>query len=168
MGAVSAAQNPYPSVELDPIRRLHALAAAIPGAAVAERVLDAPFEAVWEVATDFEEGVPKIEIFVGSARILSREGDRLEVAVKYPIVGTTERLDVVLRPGWCWMQSGTAVAAMAARPEGDKTRFAHLEAFRIPGRRVLGRLLAAKIVLVRELQRIERLAQDRLRASQSS
>jgi hypothetical protein len=156
-----SAEAPYPSIELDPIRRLHALAAAIPGAAVAERVLDAPFEAVWDVATDFEEGVPKIEIFVGSARILSREGDRLEVAVKYPIVGLTDRLDVVLRPGWCWMQSGTAVAAMAAKAEGDKTRFAHLEAFRIPGRRIFGPLLAAKIVLVRELQRIERLARER-------
>src|SRR4051794_26373395 len=49
----------WPTVDLDPVRRLRVLAAAIPGAAVAESVLDAPFDDVWSAATDFENAVPK-------------------------------------------------------------------------------------------------------------
>src|SRR5581483_4937693 len=63
----------WPSVELDPVRRLRVLAAAIPGAAVAEAVLEAPFGPVWEAATDFENAVPRIELFIGRAEIVSRE-----------------------------------------------------------------------------------------------
>jgi hypothetical protein len=151
----------YPTVELDPIRRLHVLAASIPGAALAEEVLDAPFEAVWQAATDFEEGVPRIEILIGSARVLSREGDRLRVLVKPRPLGPAQQLEVVLRPGWCWMQSRLGIAAMAARPEGDRTRFGHLEAIRMPGRRLLAPLLRAKMSLAGELKRIERLARER-------
>jgi hypothetical protein len=57
------------------------------------------------------------------------------------------------------MQSRIMVAAMAAVPEGDRTRFAHLEAFRFPGRRLLRPFLGAKMRLARELPKIERLAQ---------
>ena len=152
----------YPAVELDPVRRTRVLAAGIPGAAVAEAVLDAPFEAVWEAATDFEGDVPKIEIFVGSARILSREGERLELEVKAPL-RRPERMRVVLREGWCLMDSPSGIAVMAARPEGKGTRFAHLEAIRLPGGRFAGPLLRVKMWAVRELKRIERLAQARVR-----
>jgi hypothetical protein len=158
-----------PPAELDPIRRLHALAAAIPGAAVAEDVLDAPFDAVWAVATDFEH-VGGIEILIKEARIRSRTpdpdtgGERVEVEYKPRPVGPRDVIEVDLRPGWCWMQSPLAVAAMAAVPEGERTRFAHLEAVRFPGRRLFGPLLAAKMALVRELRRFERKAQERVRA----
>jgi hypothetical protein len=157
-----------PPAELDPIRRVRVLAAAIPGAAVAEGVLDAPFDAVWEVVTDFEH-VGGIEIFIKDARIRSRRpdpetaGERVELEYKLRPFGPRDVTEVDLRPGWCWMQSPLAVAAMAAVPEGERTRFAHLEAVRLPGRRLFGPLLRAKMALVRELRRFERGAQERAR-----
>lgn len=149
-----------PAVELDPVRRLHAMAAAIPGAALVEGLLDAPFDPVWSVATDFEKGATEIEPFLSSARILSHEGERLELVYTAPL-GMHDRIEVVLRPGWCWMQSPMLVAAMAAVPEGERTRFAHLEAFRFPGARLLGPVLAMKMRVARELHKIERLARAR-------
>ena len=160
MVGVSESEQRYPPVELDPIRRTRVLAAGIPGATVAEAVLDAPFEAVWESVTDFERDLPRIEVFVGSARILSREGERIEIEVKAPL-RPPERMRVVLRRGWCLMASHSGTAVMAARPEGDKTRFAHLEAIRLPGGRFAGPFLRAKMWAVRELKRIERLARAR-------
>jgi hypothetical protein len=153
-------------VELDPIQRLRVLAAAIPGAAVAEDVLDAPFDAVWAAATDFEH-VGGIEILIKEAHVRSRRpdpetgGERVEVEYKPRPVGPRDVIQVDLRRGWCWMQSPMAVAAMAAVPEGERTRFAHLEAVRFPGRRLFGPLLAAKMALVGELRRFERRAQER-------
>jgi hypothetical protein len=133
-----------------------------------ERVLDAPFEAVWEAATDFEQ-VDGIEVFIKNPRIRSRRpdpgtgGERLEVEYSPRPLGPRDLIEVDLRPGWCWMQSRPAAAAMAAVPEGERTRFAHLEAMRFPGRRLLGPLLVAKMHLARELGRIERRAQERAR-----
>jgi hypothetical protein len=141
--------------ELDPIRRLHALAAAIPGAAVAEGVLDAPFDAVWDTATDFEH-LGGIEILIKNPRVRSRRpdpetgGERVEVEFKARPIGRRDVTAVDLRSGWCWMQSSMGIAAMAAVPEGDRTRFAHLEAIRLPGRRLFGPLLAVKMALARE------------------
>ena len=150
--------TPWPSGELDPIRRVRVLEAALPGAAVAERVLDAPYDAVWAVATDFEGGIPAFEPFVGGARIESRDGERLAVRVRSP-VGFWQRNHVILRPGWCWMESRFFVVAMVARPEGERTRFAHLEGSRVRGARVFKPLLRWKMPA--ELDRIERLAQER-------
>jgi hypothetical protein len=155
-------------LELDPIRRLHVLAAAIPGAAVAEGVLDAPFDAVWAVATDFEQA-GMIEIFIKQPKIQSREpnpetgGERVAIGYKPRPFGPTDVIHAEVRPeGWCWMQSPIAVAAMAAVPEGERTRFAHLEAVRFPGRRVFKPILLAKMALARELRRFERQAQLRV------
>ena len=154
--------------ELDPIRRLRALASAIPGAVVAERVLDAPFEAVWETVSDLEHA-GAIEILIAEPRIRSRRpqpetgGERLEIEYRPRPFGPRDVIDVDLRHGWCWMQSPLAVAGMAAVSEGDRTRFAHLEAVRFPGRRLFGPLLAAKMALARELRRFERQAQQRAR-----
>jgi hypothetical protein len=153
----------YPTVELDPIRRLHVLAAAVPGAGVIEQLLDAPFDAVWAAATDFEGAVPEIELFIGRAEVVSREGERLEARITPPLMPRSMPLHVVLRPGWCWMVSPLAVAGMAAVPEGERTRFAHLEALTMPGGRFLGPLLVAKMKLAHELGRIERIALERLR-----
>jgi len=157
-----------PPAELDPVRRLRVLAKAIPGAAVAEGVLDAPYEAVWETVRDLEH-VGGIEILVGDPRIRSRRpdpqtgGERLELEYTARPLGKREVLDVDLRPGWCFMQSQLGIAAMAAVPEGERTRFAHLEAVRFPGRRLFRPLLAAKMKLVGELGRFERQAQARAR-----
>ena len=152
--------------ELDPIRRLRVLASAIPGAAVAEGVLDAPYEAVWATVEDLEHAAG-IEIFVADPRIRLRRpdeatgGERLELEYRMRPFRKLEVTEVDLRPGWCLMQSPLTIAAMAAVPEGDRTRFAHLEAARFPGRRMLKPLLQAKMALVRELRRFERQAQRR-------
>jgi hypothetical protein len=167
---IMTAEQPAP--QLDPIRRLYALAAAIPGAATAEGVLDAPFDAVWETVRDLEH-VGGIEILVGNPRIVSRRpdpetgGERLELEYTARPIMTREVLDVDMRPGWCFMQSKLGIAAMAAVPEGERTRFAHLEAVRLPGRRLFGPLLKAKMSLVRELRRFERQAQERARRAPS-
>jgi hypothetical protein len=149
-----------PGAALDPIRRLRTMAAGIPGAAMVEGVLEAPFDPVWSVATDFEHGATEVELFLSSARILSREGERLELDYTAPF-GLHDRIDVLLRPGWCLMQSPLLVAAMAAVPEGERTRFAHLEAFRFRGARLLKPALAVKMRAARELRTIERLARER-------
>jgi hypothetical protein len=155
-----------PPAELDPIRRLHVLATAIPGAAVTEDVLDAPFEAVWDTVRDFEHA-GAIEILIKDPRIVARRpdpetgGERIQIEYRARPFGPREVTDVDLRPGWCLMQSSLAVAVMAAVPEGDRTRFAHLEAVRFPGRRLFRPLLAAKMALARELRRFERSAQER-------
>jgi hypothetical protein len=160
--------NPQPPAELDPIRRLRVLAAAIPGAAVAEGVLDAPFEAVWETVADLEHAAG-IELFVGEPQIRSRRqdpetgGERLELEYRMRPFRRREVTEVDLRPGWCFMQSPLTIAAMAAVPDGERTRFAHLEAARLPGRRLLKPLLLAKMALVRELRRFEQQAQKRAR-----
>jgi hypothetical protein len=155
-----------PPVALDPIRRLHVMAAAIPGAAVAEDLLDAPFDAVWETVSDFEHA-GAIEILIKEPRIGARRqdpetgGERLRIEYRPRPFGPRDVIEVDLRPGWCFMQSPLAVAAMAAVPEGERTHFAHLEAVRLPGRRAFGPLLAAKMALARELRRFERSAQER-------
>jgi hypothetical protein len=38
----------WPVADLDPIRRMRVIAAAPPGAAYAEKLIPAPFSAVWE------------------------------------------------------------------------------------------------------------------------
>lgn len=151
----------WPSADLDPVRRLRVLGEAIPGAAVAEAVLGAPFDDVWAAATDFEGAVPRIELFIGRAEVVSREGERVSVRITLPLIGRPQPLEVVLRPGWCWMVSPMAVAGMAAVPEGAATRFAHLEALTLPGGRFVAPLLQAKMKLARELERIERIARER-------
>jgi hypothetical protein len=146
---------------LDPIERLHVIAAGIPGAAVVERVLDAPFDAVWATATDFEGALSGFEISVSGARVVERDGERVTLESRVPVLRFRQRVDIHLREGWCLMQGRGFVAGMAARPEGDRTRFAHLEAARVPGARLTRPLIRAKMILTRELRRIEKLARAR-------
>jgi hypothetical protein len=50
---------------------------------------------------------------------------------------------VVLRPGWCWMQSRFLVGGMAAAPHPDGTSVAFLGGLRLPGMRALRPLIGA-------------------------
>ena len=129
-------KNPWPVAELDPVRRLRALADGIPGAVVVERVIPAPFAAVWAVASDLEREVPRSEWHVRSLRITHRDGDRLEALV-HGLAGVRDRFDVVLRPGWCWMQGRVLLAGMAATPAEGGTLFAFAAGLRVPGSGVL-------------------------------
>lgn len=130
------ARGSWPVAELDPVRRLRALTAGIPGAVVAEGVIPAPFEAVWEIASDLENEVPRSEWHVRSLRITHAEGDRLE-AVVHGLMGVHDRFSIVLRPGWCWMQGSVLLAGMAATPVVDGTLFAFAAGLRVPGSGVL-------------------------------
>jgi len=48
----------WPVADLDTVRRLHVLAAAVPGAVVAETRIDAPFVQVRAVAADLQHELP--------------------------------------------------------------------------------------------------------------
>jgi len=147
----------WPVVELDAIRRLRVLAAAVPGAVAAETLLDAPFEQTWAVAADLEGELPRYLPDVRSVRITRREtegarGDRLEAEFQ-GYAGLHGRFDIVLRPGWCVMRSRFLLGGMAAVAEGERTRFAFLGGVHIPAQRVaapaltvVGRMALANVV----------------------
>lgn len=137
----------WPTVEIDPVMRLHALAAALPHAFVAERTYDVRFDELWSRIGDLEGAVPRWEGGVSSIRILARDGEQLVLEARGPLGGPALRFDAVLRPGWCIMRSRLAHVGMAATPVGDgqRTRFAHFEGLRWLG--ALGRPFARRNVL---------------------
>lgn len=124
--------NSWPVAELDPVRRLRAFTAGMPGAVVVEEVIPASFEAVWEIASDLENEVPRSEWHVRSLRITHADGDRLEALV-HGIMGVHDGFAIVLRPGWCWMQGRLLLAGMAATPVEGGTLFAFATGLRVPG-----------------------------------
>lgn len=142
----------WPVADLDPIRRLRILAAAVPGAVVAETWIDAPFDEVWAVAADLEAELPRYLPDVRSFTVVRRDGEEL-VARAQGYAGLRARFDVVLRPGWCVMRSRFLLGGMAATVDGEGTRFAFLGGVHIPAQRLaaptlaaLGRLAAPRVV----------------------
>ncbi len=146
---------------LDPVDRLAILAAALPGAAVGQRRVAAPFDAVWEVIADLEHATPHYEPGVAHVHVLEHRGELLRLLVQ-DTAGREETMDARLRPGWCVMQSATVVVAFAARRLGDDTLLAHLEHRRVqagaPGRTGSSDRRPALEKIDRELRTIERLA----------
>jgi hypothetical protein len=71
-------------------------------------------------------------------------------------LGQRARFDVMLRPGWCVMQSRFLVGGMAAVPEGAGTRFAFLGGLRLPGMKLLGPLLRPAVtkLALRPIRRV--------------
>ncbi|MFB7468977.1 hypothetical protein ACFCZ1_36765 [Streptomyces sp. NPDC056224] len=122
----------WPVAELDAVRRLRVIARTTPGAAFAEDLLDAPFDRVWDLARDLEGQLPRLVTDIRSFTVTSAAGERLEARARSPL-GMRARFDIVLRPGWCLMQSRFVVGGMAAVPEGDGTRFAFFGGLRLPG-----------------------------------
>ncbi|MBO0821616.1 MAG: hypothetical protein J2P26_12295 [Nocardiopsaceae bacterium] len=116
---------------IDPVHRLTILAAALPGAVVRQRRIAAPFEAVWRVIADLEHSTPRYEPGVARVHLTHRHGQRLHLLVTHSD-GREEPATATLRPGWCLMQSATAVVAFAANPIGHQTLLAHLEHRRGP------------------------------------
>jgi hypothetical protein len=149
--------DPVGLPDVDPIDRLAILAAALPGAAVGQRRIAAPFDAVWQVIADLEGAVPRYEPGVARVRVTEQRGEFLRVLVE-DAAGHEDAMDARLRPGWCLMQSTTVVVAFAARRLGDETLLVHLEHRRtqtVPAARSRPAALAK---IDRELQTIERLA----------
>jgi hypothetical protein len=111
---------------LDPVVRLHLMAAALPGAVVAERTLAAAFDRVWRVVTDFEAMTPRYESNVRAVELVERQGERARIAVTLR-GGQVETMTARTLPGWCLMHSASTVVAFGARPVGHQTLLAHLE-----------------------------------------
>jgi hypothetical protein len=129
-------ESGWPVAGLDPVQRLRVLAAALPYVAFEEAVVDAPVERVWDFWGDLERSTPLIELGVSTVRIVHRDGDRLDLAVRN-VLGGKMAMQAELRFGWCVMQSRNTQIGMAAAAEADgsKTRLAHFE-----GSSLLGRL----------------------------
>ncbi|MGF1426476.1 SRPBCC family protein [Kitasatospora sp. LaBMicrA B282] len=126
--------------ELDPVRRLRVLAATVPGAMrYREIVLPAPMDRVWAVASDLEGELPNLLPTVLSFRYTDDASADTERRTAHAVgrFGRRADFEVVLRPGWCVMQSRFVLGAMAAVPEGGGTRFATLGGLRVPGARLL-------------------------------
>lgn len=127
----------WPIAELDPVRRLRVLATAIPGAHVAERVIAAPFERVWEVASDLEREFGTFEPDMRRLRIVADQGGGRLVAEARSRYGMRARFDVELRSGWCWMQSRFLLVGLAATAVPEGTLVAQTGGIRVPGRSAL-------------------------------
>jgi hypothetical protein len=97
-----------------------ALAAAVPGAFVAETTLDAPFDQVWAVAADLEHELPAYLPDVRSFIVTRRDGERLQAHAR-GYAGLRAHFDIVLRPGWCVMRSRFLLGGLAAVPDGQRT-----------------------------------------------
>jgi hypothetical protein len=132
----SVTQLPYddrwPVAALGNITRARALAAAMPGTWLEERVLSAPFEEVWRYVTDFEQCVPEFERDVSAIRVTRREGGRLRLRANasWKFLWLPLWLDAEVEPGWCLMRSRPQayVIVMAAEPAGPgTTTFVHVE-----------------------------------------
>lgn len=130
--------------EIDPVRRLHVMAAAVRGARVAEHVVPAPFEEVWPVMAelDFLPDLHRIRV-----RVIDGDGDgdgngdsdgasdRVEATARSKY-GFRARLRGFRRPGWCWLQSRFLIVGVAAAPtpDGTGTRLALTGGVRVPTR----------------------------------
>ncbi len=145
----------WPSVEIDTVEQLRAVARSLPHVHWVEATLDAPYDAVWAVVSDLEAGVPRFETIVQGIRILSANGERLEVESRIGFVRFL--LDVVLRDGLCVMHNRRVDIdiGMAAAPAGSRTRVAHFE-----GSRGFGWLMRPyyRWALPRELAQLESIA----------
>jgi hypothetical protein len=124
----------WPVAELDPVRHLHVMAAAVRGARVTERVLDAPLADVWAILTDFADGFAAVQPDMRRVRLARRDGEQVSIAA-VSRHGFRALLHGTVRPGWCWLQSRFLIIAMAATSEpGGQTRVALTGGVRLPGR----------------------------------
>jgi hypothetical protein len=134
-------ESMFPSVNLDGVQRLRALAAGVRGAAVTERVIDASADEVWAILSDLEGGFGRVQPDMRRMRVLSHEasenGERIE-ALARSAYGMRARLRGTLRPGWCWLQSRFLIVGMAVAPTADgRSLVAMTGGVRVPGRAAL-------------------------------
>src|SRR5262249_1927312 len=123
-GVVAVSQD-WPVAELDPVRRMRVIASSTPGVGYAEKLIPAPFDAVWDAASDLERELPRLLTDVRSFEITSARGERMTARAR-GWLGQRARFDVVLRPGWCVMQSRFLIGGVAAAPQGGGTPLAFL------------------------------------------
>lgn len=152
----------WPVADLDPLRRLRVMAAAIPGTDLAELTIDAPPEAVWQVVSNLPVEMPRLVRDFRSVTITPGSGERLVMHAR-GYLGQRARFDVVIRPGWCWMQSRFLLCGMAAVPDPSGTRFGFLGGIRAPGVTLLHPLLHLVGPAAVRLGRLETDVQQHLR-----
>ena len=153
----------WPVAQLDRVARLRVLAEGVPGAVFREYRVDADFERAWSVLTDLEHSVPIYDGQVTRFEVVERSpsadgaGERLRARVRVsrwtgPL---TQRFQVDLSPGWCWMVGDAQLylVGMAAEPDpaGTGTRLAHLEGIPLPTARSLRRFVALGLRALRRL-----------------
>jgi hypothetical protein len=130
----------WPVASLDPVRRLRVMAAASPGADLTELIIDAPPELVWQTVGNLQAEMPRLVRDFASVTVSPGRGERLVMRARGHL-GQRARFDVVIRPGWCWMQSRFLLCGMAAAPDPGGTRFGFLGGIRMPGATLLHPLL---------------------------
>jgi hypothetical protein len=151
----------WPIGEIDDLRRLRVLAAAIPGAMYVETDLPARFDDVWQVLGDLERALPGLVPDVRSVRVTEQHGERFRAMIRGRS-GLRAPFDGILRPGWCLMQSRFVSFGIAVAPDGDGTRLGYMSGFRFPGMRILGPLLVpanrllGRVVVRRFITRFDR------------
>lgn len=124
-------KSEWPTAELDPVRRLHVLAAGIPGAFVSEVSVVADPDELWESLRDLEVSVPRIQPHVRSLRMVG-EQDGIQVADVRGYVGLRARMSIGMYPRFCCMQSRFLVIGMAVREAKEGAVFARLQGLRFP------------------------------------
>lgn len=134
-----AADSGWPTAELDPVRRLKVIASASRHPTYAERYFEVPLDQLWSVVSDLERELPHIVPGLRSFTLTDGDGDRLQGRAVSSL-GHRERFEVVLRPGWCLMQSRILTGGMAAVADGTGSRFAFFSSLRFPGGRLVGRV----------------------------
>ena len=152
----------WPVADLDPLRRLRVMAAAIPGTDLAELTIDAPPEAVWQVVSNLRVEMPRLVRDFRTVTVTPGSGDRLVMHAR-GYLGQRAQFDVVIRPGWCWMQSRFLLCGMAAVPDPSGTRFGFLGGIRAPGVTLLHPLLHLIGPAAVRLDRLETDVQQHLR-----
>jgi hypothetical protein len=153
----------WPVAELDRVARLRVLAAGIPGATFREYRVRSDFEHAWSILADLERSVPVYDGQVTRLDVVDRTpapdgvGERLQARVRVskwtgPL---TQRFDIDLSPGWCWMVADPQLylVGMAAEPDGTGTRLGHLEGVPLPTGRALRPLVGPALRLLRPLHR---------------
>lgn len=126
----------WPAADLDPVRRLHVLAAAISGAQVTEGFVAAPCDRVRDLLGDLEGTFGRITPDMQGLRVVRRDGVRVEALARSKY-GMRARLHGEQRDGWCWLQSRFLLIGAAAAPDGEGTRVAFTGGVRVPGRAAL-------------------------------
>jgi len=130
----------WPVADLDPVRRLRVMAAATPGTELTEVIISAPPAQVWQVASDLVAEMPRLVRDFRSVTVTPAAGERLIMCAR-GYLGQRARFDVLIHPGWCWMQSRFLLCGMAAAPDPSGTRFGFLGGIRAPGASLLHPLL---------------------------
>ncbi|MFI8826069.1 hypothetical protein [Streptomyces sp. NPDC053431] len=138
---------------LDEVARLRVMVAAVRGAPLVEGVIPVPLDEVWAVMSDLEGEFGRFQPDMRRVRVLRVEGDRVE-ALARSRYGLRARLQGVLRPGWCWLQSRFLVIGMAAVAVPEGTLVALTGGVRVPGRAALVPF-GARAELTEALRRLE-------------